>query len=98
MSPGQDGTAIRAVVGAALDSIAVPGGPLRQWQSGTYEAEEAALRRHTEAMAVAHRRLAADSAAVHAPGSRRARAAWAAANCPFLLCSAAALRGQAGMV
>jgi thiopeptide-type bacteriocin biosynthesis protein len=60
---GQNGTAIRPVVGAALDSLAVPGGPLRQWSSGTYEAEEAAFG-GPEGMAIAHNLFTADSAAV----------------------------------
>ena len=61
--PGHDRAAMRATVETALDSLAIPGGPLRQWLPGTYEAEEAAFG-GPEAMTAAHRLFAADSAAI----------------------------------
>lgn len=61
--PGRDRAAMRAAVETALDSLAVPGGPLRQWLPGTYEAEEAAFG-GPEAMTVAHRLFAEDSTAI----------------------------------
>ena len=61
--PGHDRAAMRAIVETTLDSLAGPGGPLRQWLPGTYEAEEAAFG-GPEAMTVAHRLFAADSVAI----------------------------------
>jgi thiopeptide-type bacteriocin biosynthesis protein len=63
MLPGHDSTTMRAAVEAMFGSLAVPGGPLRQWRPGRYEAEEAAFG-GPEAMAVAHSLFTADSAAV----------------------------------
>jgi thiopeptide-type bacteriocin biosynthesis protein len=61
--PGYDRAAMRATVETALDSLSVPGGPLRHWLPGTYEAEEAAFG-GPEAMTAAHRLFAADSTAI----------------------------------
>lgn len=61
--PVGDRATMRAAVETALDSLTVPGGPLRQWLPGTYEAEEAAFG-GPEAMTAAHRLFAADSAAI----------------------------------
>ena len=68
--PGHDRAAMRATVETALDSLAIPGGPLRQWLPGTYEAEEAAFG-GPEAMTAAHRLFVADSAAIMRPRRRK---------------------------